>query len=146
MKNITIVTSGNSYIDIDAYAGCIEYAHLLNLLGVSAKAVSTAKLNQSIPPSLLNLNTKLDLYVCNGNENFILIDISNKKYFDEIVKDDRIVEIIDHHTGFENYWKNRLGENSKIEFIGSVCTMIFELYEQFNIFFNFSMADTPNLF
>lgn len=36
-----IVTSGSKYIDIDAYAGIIAYANLLNLNGISAKAVST---------------------------------------------------------------------------------------------------------
>ena len=51
-----VVTSGNKYIDIDAYASCIAYANLLNLKGQKAKAVSSAKPNESIPSSLLNLN------------------------------------------------------------------------------------------
>ena len=47
-----IVTSGSRYIDIDAYASCIAYANLLNLKGIEAKAVSTAKINESITPNL----------------------------------------------------------------------------------------------
>ncbi len=133
MENIKIVTSGNSYIDIDAYAGCIAYANLLNLCGIPAKAISSAKLNQSIPSTLLNLNTSLDSHIFSGSEEFILIDISDKKYFDRIVKEDNIIGIIDHHTGFEDYWKKRLGKKSQIEFIGSVCTIIFELYEKYNL-------------
>ena len=52
----------NKYIDIDAYAGIIAYANLLNLKGIQAKAVSTAKLNESITQTLLNLEIGLDKY------------------------------------------------------------------------------------
>lgn len=128
-----IVTSGSKYIDIDAYAGIIAYSNLLRLKGIQAKAVSTAKLNESITSSLLELNTKLDKYEEKEDDEFIIIDVSNKDYFDEIVKESKIVEVIDHHTGFEEYWESKLGENSKIEFIGSVATLIVEDYEKENL-------------
>ena len=128
-----IITSGSKYIDIDAYAGIIAYSNLLRLKGIQAKAVSTAKLNESITSSLLELNTKLDKYEEKEDDEFIIIDVSNKDYFDEIVKESKIVEVIDHHTGFEEYWKSKLGENSKIEFIGSVATLIVEDYEKENL-------------
>ena len=67
-----IVTSGRRYIDIDAYAGCIAYANLLNLKGISAKAVSTAKINESITPSLLKLSNKLEQYEKSDNDEFII--------------------------------------------------------------------------
>lgn len=133
VNNTKIVTSGNSYIDIDAYAGCIAYAHLLNLLGQNAKAVSTAIFNESITNKLQKLNIKLQNHTFNQNDEYILIDISNKKYFDKIVKEDKITGIIDHHMGFENYWKNKIGNNARIESIGSVCTIIFELYENYKL-------------
>ena len=44
MEEKIIVTSGNRYIDIDAYASCIAYANLLRLKGKNAIAVSTANL------------------------------------------------------------------------------------------------------
>lgn len=128
-----IVTSGNKYIDIDAYAGCIAYSYLLNLKGVQSKAVSTAKLNESITKELLKLDIKLDKSEPTEEDEFIIIDVSDKKFFDNIVKEDKIIEVIDHHTGFEEYWKQRLKNNSKIEFIGSVVTIIFELYEKENL-------------
>ena len=128
-----IVTSGNKYIDIDAYAGIIAYANLLNLKGIRAKAVSTAKLNESITSSLLNLDIQLDEYKSSDEDEFIIIDVSNKDYFDKIVDEGRIIEVIDHHTGFEEYWKNILNEKSKIEFIGSVATIIVEDYEKENL-------------
>lgn len=128
-----IVTSGNKYIDIDAYAGIIAYANLLNLKGIQAKAVSTAKLNESITESLLNLNIYLSEYEPSDDDEFIIIDVSNKDYFDKIVDDGRIIQVIDHHTGFEEYWKNLLNEKSRIEFIGSVATIIVEDYEKDNL-------------
>lgn len=128
-----VVTSGSRYIDIDAYAGCIAYSNLLNLKGENSKAVSTANLNESITNDLLNLSTKLDNYVPTENDEFIIIDVSDKDFFDNTVKENKIVEIIDHHTGFEDYWKERLENQSKIEFIGSVVTIIFELYEKENL-------------
>ena len=125
-----IVTSGNRYIDIDAYAGCIAYANMLKMKGIEAKAVSTAKMNESIVPSLLKLNPKLEKYEEDDNDEYIIIDVSNKKYFDNIVNQNRVIEIIDHHTGFEDYWKNKLGKKANIEFIGAVATLIVEAYER----------------
>ena len=86
-----LVTSGSKYIDIDAYAGIIAYSNLLRLKGIQAKAVSTAKLNESITSSLLELNTKLDKYEEKEDNEFIIIDVSNKDYFDDIVQENRIV-------------------------------------------------------
>lgn len=128
-----IVTSGSRYIDIDAYAGCISYSYLLNLKGIQSKAVSTSKLNESITKELLELETKLDKYTQTEGDEFIIIDVSDKDFFDNIVRENKITEIIDHHIGYEEYWKERLGDNSKIEFIGSVVTIIFELYEKENL-------------
>lgn len=125
-----IVTSGSPYIDIDAYASCIAYAELLKLKGIEAKACSTSKLNESITPTLIGLNAKLETYKKEKNEEFIVIDVSDKRWFDSIIKENNIIEIIDHHTGYEEYWKNRLGDKANIELIGAVATPIVELYEQ----------------
>ena len=125
-----VVTSGSKYIDIDAYASCIAYANLLNLKGKEAKAVSSAKTNESIPSSLLKLNIGLDNYKPSKEDEFIIIDVSNKAFFDKIVNEDKIIEVIDHHVGYEEYWKNKLQDKAKIEFVGAVATLIVELYEK----------------
>ena len=75
-----IVTSGCKYIDIDAYGGIIAYAYLLNLKGIPAKAVSTSPLNESITPTLLNLDIKLDKYEKSNDDEFIIVDVSNKDF------------------------------------------------------------------
>lgn len=125
-----VVTSGSKYIDIDAYASCIAYANLLNIKGKEAKAVSSAKMNESIPSSLLKLNIGLDNYKPSKEDEFIIIDVSNKAFFDKFVNEDKIIEVIDHHVGYEKYWKNKLQDKSKIEFVGAVATIIVELYEK----------------
>ena len=125
-----VVTSGSKYIDIDAYASCIAYANLLNLKGKEAKAVSSAKTNESIPSSLLKLNIGLDNYKPSKEDEFIIIDVSNKAFFDKFVNEDKIIEVIDHHVGYEEYWRNKLQDKAKIEFLGSVATVIVELYEK----------------
>lgn len=130
---MVVITSGKKYIDIDAYAGCIAYARLLNLNNIEAKAISTAKLNESITPSLMKLSSKLDEYKPNDNDEYIIIDVSNKDYFDTFVKEEKIIQIIDHHVGYEEYWKSKLKEKAQIEFIGAVSTIIFELYEKENL-------------
>ena len=104
-----VVTSGKKYIDIDAYAGCIAYAKLLNLQGIEAKAISTAKLNESIIPSFMKLSSKLDEYKPSNEDEYVIIDVSNKDYFDTFVKEEKIIRIIDHHVGYEEYWKNKIG-------------------------------------
>ncbi len=130
---MVVVTSGKKYIDIDAYASCIAYAKLLNLKGIKARAISTAKLNESITPSLKRLNSKLDEYKPQEEDNYIIMDVSNRDYFDTFVREEKIIEIIDHHVGYEEYWKNKLKEKAQIEFIGSVATIMIELYEKENL-------------
>ena len=125
-----LVTSGCGFIDIDAYAGMTAYAHLLNLKGIPAKAVTTSALNESITPSLLALNVKLDKYEKSDDDEFVIVDVSNKDYLDEMVDANKVVEVIDHHPGCEEYWKNILHEKSRIEFIGAVATIVFEKYEK----------------
>lgn len=119
-----IITSGKKYIDIDGYASMIAYRELLRSLGKDAYAISTAKLNPSVPPLIQNLHYQLD-QITPDNAEYILVDISNPDFIDDNIKTSDILEVVDHHTGFENYWQNR-GVQAEIEFIGSVCTIIYE--------------------
>lgn len=128
-----VIISGKKYIDIDAYATCIAYRELLNMLGIEAKFVSTAPLNYSITKSLLEIPYTLDNYNVDKNDKLIIIDVSNKEFFEDFVNGNNIIEIIDHHPGFDNYWNNLLGKNSIIEQIGSVATIIVEKYEENNL-------------
>lgn len=133
-SDMRIVTSGAAYLDIDAYAGCIAYARLLNRQGLPARAVSSAPLNESVSQTLRNWPAAMDSYPLESTDQFVLVDISNPRYFDPLVDLDRVVEVIDHHPGFEGYWRDRLGEGAQIEPIGSVCTQIYERWVEAGLF------------
>ena len=125
-----VITVGKSYIDIDGYASSIAYRELLRMQGLDAMFVSDAILNYSITNSLLNLPYSTDKYEIQELDKFIILDLSNKEYFPSFVKEENIIEIIDHHPGFEEYWKDRLNNKSIIEEIGSVATIITEKYQE----------------
>ena len=128
-----IITSGRGNVDIDAYGGAIGYAYLHNLQGIKAKAVCTGNLNESIIPSMLKLEYKLDNYTKSEDDKFIVVDVSYKDFFDKIVEEDKIIEILDHHYGYEEYWKEKLGEKAIIEQVGAMATIIVEKYEKENL-------------
>lgn len=122
-----VVTSGTRYVDIDAYACCAAYAELLNLLGQPAVAASSAVWNESITRSLRDLKVTFDtVYSPQPNDQFIIVDLSNPAHFDRIVMEDHVIEVIDHHPGFEKYWADKLGDRSRIEFIGAAATLVYE--------------------
>jgi inorganic pyrophosphatase/exopolyphosphatase len=125
-----IITSGSTYIDIDGYAGVIAYAELLQAQGIEARAVSTAPLNESISETVRSWRAPLQTYYePAGSDTFSVIDVSDPAYFDGIVESDRLVEVIDHHPGFEKHWQDRLGDGAQIEFIGAACTLIYERWK-----------------
>lgn len=121
-----VVTSGRKYIDIDAYASMIAYRELLKKQRNNATASTLAILNQSIPSFILKLKYHLDSTKVVKDAKYIVLDTSNPEFFDERVTTENLTEIIDHHTGFEDYWKNYPKVRTQIEFIGSVCTIIYE--------------------
>jgi inorganic pyrophosphatase/manganese-dependent inorganic pyrophosphatase len=124
-----VVTSGAAYLDIDAYACCIAYAELLNRQGIQARAVSSAPLNASITDSVLKGATSLDDYLPQPGDEFVLVDVCDYHHFDPIVVLDQVVEVIDHHPGFEQYWVQRLGPSADIRAIGAAATQVFERWE-----------------
>ena len=128
-----VVTAGSAYLDIDSYAGCIAYAELLNLQGHQAVAASTAPLNYSITKDVLRNDIDLNAYKPTPSDEFVLVDISVKEFFDPIAVSDKVVEIIDHHPGHEAYWKERLGEKAQIETIGAACTQVHERWMAANM-------------
>lgn len=127
-----VITVGKSYIDIDGYASSIAYRELLRLKGIESKFVSNATLNYSITDSLKS-NYTVDNYIVNSNDKYIVLDLSDKSYFPNFVDENNIIEIIDHHPGYEDYWNSKIGSNALIEPIGSVATIIVEKYEQDNL-------------
>jgi inorganic pyrophosphatase len=128
---VRIVTSGSQYIDIDAYGATVAYAELLNLQGVAAKAVTSAPINASVPPSVKAWGAPIDQhYVPTADDTFTLVDLSDPTRFDRLVDHEKIDEVIDHHPGHVNQWHERPDVKTDIEFVGSACTMIFERWQK----------------
>lgn len=129
-----IVTSGAKYIDIDAYAGCVAYAELLQLQGEDALAVCTAPLNESVSDTVRSWNAPIkNAYEPSENDEYILIDVSESDQFDTIVDLEKVSEVIDHHPGFEQYWQDKIGDKATIEFIGAACTLVYESWKSANL-------------
>ncbi|WP_170929402.1 MULTISPECIES: bifunctional oligoribonuclease/PAP phosphatase NrnA [unclassified Pseudomonas] len=124
-----VITSGSAYLDIDAYACCIAYAELLNLQGIPTRAVSSAKPNASVSKTVLGWGAVLDDYRPTSSDEFVLVDVSDYHHFDPMVALDRVVEVIDHHPGFEEYWSQTLGSAADIRSIGAAATQVFQRWK-----------------
>lgn len=126
-----IVTSGLSFLDIDAYAGCVAYAELLNLKGEEAIAFSSANINESVTKTIRSWEAPLQTeYVPKPDNTFILVDVSGPEFLDKVVDVNKVEEVIDHHIGYEKYWEERIGAKSNIEFIGAACTQVYESWQK----------------
>lgn len=126
-----IITSGSSFLDIDAYAGCIAYAELLNLKGKEAIPYSSANLNESVTKTIRSWGAPLRTkYTPKPDDTFTLIDVSGPEFLDKIVEIDKVEEVIDHHIGYEKYWEEKIWSKSNIEFIGAACTQVFECWHK----------------
>ncbi len=130
MSNRVIITSGAKYLDIDAYGAIFAYRELLKSQGIEAYAMSTVKPNESVSPLIIDLGFTLDEVKIEEDDAFTILDVSNPDFFDTFVNPENIIEIVDHHTGYESYWQEK-GITSHIEFIGSVCTIIYEKYAEY---------------
>jgi inorganic pyrophosphatase/manganese-dependent inorganic pyrophosphatase len=126
----TIVTSGYTYLDIDGYGGCIAYAELLRLQGRNAHAFSSATLNESITKTVLGWKGGLVTdYEPGDDDKFVLIDVSDPEYFNDSGRHGDVVEVIDHHPGHVDEWRDKIGDKADIRTIGAACTMIAERWE-----------------
>lgn len=60
----------------------------------------------------------------------VIVDMSDPKVIESFIPLEKISEIYDHHFGFEDYWKEKLGDSSIIEYIGAAATLIWEEYKK----------------
>lgn len=125
-----IVTSGSAYIDIDVLACSLALSYLHKLCGEQSISCHTGKMNGTIPePIKVEVNDLFEKKLpCSGRFKYALVDVSNPKYFEGFVEHEKIIEIYDHHFGFEKYWKDKLGKFVQINHVGSCATLIWEKY------------------
>ncbi len=128
-----IVTAGSSYLDIDAYACCVALSELLNLKGEKAVAFSNAVYNYSICRSLIKdgqIKKELPSDFQSKDVQYIIVDVSDPDFIKDAVTLDQVIEVFDHHTGFEQYWRDCIGDKAHIEFIGAAATQIYEEWKR----------------
>lgn len=126
-----VITAGRKYLDIDSYASMIAYRELLkHLSNEKVLTFSTVSTNQTVPPMLRASKYDLDTPVDTSRAKFILLDVSNPDFFDTFVDPKQVIEIIDHHSGYEEYWHQNKAVKSQIETIGAVCTQIYERFKK----------------
>ena len=127
-KDFKIITSGSSYLDIDAYACMAAMSELINLEGGTAVAYSTAPCNYSVCRSLTTDGQVLKELPFGSNLNnteYIVVDVSDPDFIKGTVPLNCVVAVYDHHVGFEEYWTSRIGDSAHIEFIGAAATLIY---------------------
>lgn len=130
--NRNIVTSGEKFTDIDALACAVAYSELLLLEGKESEVVLPGILNTSITQAIKDWGVIYNVSPTFVDADCIVVDVSDPEQIAEFVKEDCIVELFDHHLGFEEYWQERIGDKSHIEFIGACATLIWEEYKKRN--------------
>lgn len=127
-----IVTAGKAFNDIDAFACAVAYAELLRLEGKDAQAVFVGPLNHTVTSLALEQDAPYALeYVPKDEDQMIYVDLSDPAHFAfSDLDESRVVEIFDHHYGWEEHWKTRLGERSHIERVGAAATLIWEEFKK----------------
>lgn len=133
IKDTVIITAGSTYLDIDAYACMVAMAELLQLKGINAVAYSCAPCNYSVCRSLVEKGQVIDSLppdIQAEASRYIIVDVSDPEYIKNTVPLNSVVGVYDHHAGFEEYWKSRIGDNSHIEFIGAAATLIFREWKE----------------
>lgn len=131
-----VVTAGSTYLDIDAYACCVAMAELLELSGKNAVAFSRASCNYSVCSSLVEEGQIKKEIPFIGNKQdikYVIVDVSDPEFLKKSVELNDVVAVYDHHAGFEDYWANRIGENSHIEFIGAAATLIYREWKKLGL-------------
>lgn len=132
-KLFTIVTAGSAYLDIDAYACMVALAELLKLQGKTAVAFSNAPCNHSVCKSLIKEKQVLQEIPFGTLEEtcrYIIVDVSDPAFLKDSVPIDKVIGVYDHHVGFEDYWKDRIGNRANIEFVGAAATLIYREWKK----------------
>ncbi len=131
------VTAGSHFSDIDVFACAIAYTHFLNKKGVEAQVYLPGPLNASVTKEIKSWNLSFETTINQNTEDkFVVVDVSDPYFITKEATAENVIELFDHRYGFEEYWKNLLGEKAKIEMVGSCATLIWEEYKKSEIDIN----------
>ena len=125
-----IVTSGELFTDIDAFACTVAYTELLKLEGKNTEAILPGVLNHSITPTIRSWRLP---YLTKPNfkkYKSVVVDVSEPVHVAKCAHMESVVEIYDHRYGFEKIWHDKLGKDSHIEAVGACMTLIWEEFKK----------------
>lgn len=142
-----VVLTGKAYTEIDGLASVLAYTDLLRLEGKDSVAVLPGPINRTVTDEIkkwpLRFETQLPKM---NNKQLVVMDMSDVKYFSGFIPEEQIVELYDHHAGFESYWQEKLSDKAKIEKVGSCATLIWEEYQKRNQSKNISPVNANLLY
>lgn len=136
MNEKIIITAGQSYCDIDVLACALGVNELMEIQKIDSEVVLPGVFNKSITPTAKSWSIgkyKKELEGAPGQFVYIIVDVSDPKYFAEFVVEKNIIEIFDHRFGFEEYWNKKLGYQSHIDLIGSCATLVWEKFNTLDL-------------
>ena len=130
-----VVVGGSAYADIDVLACVAAYKQFLQLQGFRADGLIMGPWNQTMPPSVKKWQIDVkNKFLYDGEKcDFVLVDFSDPTYVDSFVNLDEVIEVFDHHYGYEDYWRDKIGDKAKIEKIGACATLIWEEFRNAKI-------------
>lgn len=121
-----VVTTGKRFTDIDGLACVIAYQEIPV---VRPLAVIYGPLNNSVTNIIRNWPINYLTNLEPGDYEFVVVDVSETEEFPSFVNKEKVIEIYDHHYGFEKFWQH-LGEKAKIEPVGACATLIWEEFKK----------------
>ncbi len=124
--NSIVVTTGQAFADIDAVGCAIAYAELLRVEGKSTEVVLPGTLNNSVTDSVKAWGLEYATAPTNSEAEYVLVDVSDPAHIADCAKNGNVTEVYDHHPGYEQYWREKIGGHSHIEPIGAAATLIWE--------------------
>lgn len=128
------VIAGEQYTDIDAFSCAVAYSYLLKQKGIENKIYLPGPLNASLTKEIRSWGITIETEINqNTQDSFIVVDVSEPSFIAKVATEKNIIELFDHRYGFEEYWKNLLGEKAKIEMVGSCATLIWEEFKKSGI-------------
>ncbi len=129
-----IITTGYKYTDIDALACAVGYSELLSKKDIKNEIVLPGILNHSVTESLkIKLNNIRTSIEVSPEDEFVIVDVSDPDQLPDFVNLQKVINIFDHHAGFEDLWQEKIGKNSNIEMIGACATLIYEEWVKNNL-------------
>jgi len=124
------VTVARFTADMDSIACAIAYAELLNLEEKEAETYIPEELSSSVTDEIKTWGLKYEKQPANKDLSYVLVDTTDPRVFPEFAPEDKVIEIYDHHTGYEEYWMKKLKDKAHIEMIGACATLIWEEFKK----------------